>query len=434
VVVSPVFYRLARDGARTVSRELFIDAARVAGLGRVRIVFRHVAPNVATPVIVQIGVVMGMALLTESGLNFLGLGTPPPNPSWGGMISDASSAINQQPWMMVPPGAAIVLTVLAFGALSDHFRSLIPGASSLGSPWRRGTGRSVPVKGVPDPSAGRGEDAALLTVSGLRAESEAAGRPLLDIPGSLRVNAGQVVALVGESGSGKTMTAMAIMGLLPAGVNLVAGSVRYRGEELVGLDDRALSRIRGAQIGYIGQEPMSALDPVRSVAQHVDEILRVHTKLTRTQRPRRIRALLSDVGIPEPARVERAYPHELSGGLAQRVCIAMALAAEPELLIADEPTTALDVTVQAEILQLLTQLCAEHDMAMIIVTHDFGVVADVADETVVLRDGKVVEAAPVIELFQQPRHPYTKALLAANPYGSVPKSRLATAADLLEVN
>ncbi|MDQ1111626.1 peptide/nickel transport system permease protein [Microbacterium testaceum] len=406
LIVSPVFFRLARDGAAATSAELYVDAAKVYGLRSPRIIARHVLPNVRNPLIVQATIVLSLALLTQAGLSYLGLASPPPAPSWGGSVADANTYINQQPWMLVPSGLVLVLTILAFTVVGDAVRDAIPGNA--------GTGRGVMVARTPLPAEATPVDqrGAMLSVLGL---SAAAGATPLLTDVSFELRRGEILALVGESGSGKTMTAMSIIGLLPTGVEATAGRIVLDGDDLLTLPESELRHVRGRRIAYIGQEPMVSLDPAFSVAHQIDESLRLHRNLDRRARRDEVRRLLAQVKIADVERVARSFPHELSGGMAQRVCIAMALAAEPELLIADEPTTALDVTVQADILELLRELCRERTMAMIIVTHDFGVVADVADRAIVMLHGRIIENAAVEELFDHPSHEYTAGLLAANP-------------------
>ncbi|GIH15562.1 ABC transporter ATP-binding protein [Rugosimonospora africana] len=231
---------------------------------------------------------------------------------------------------------------------------------------------------------------------------------------SFGLRRGHVLALVGESGSGKSVTAMATLGLLPPTAR-VTGSIRLAGEELVGADPGRLRQIRGGRIGTIFQEPTSALNPVFTVGDQIAEAIRVHRDYGRSTVRARVRELLDTVGLDAPERIARSYPHQLSGGQLQRAMIAMAISCEPELLIADEPTTALDVTVQAGILDLMRDLRSRLDMAILLITHDMGVVADLADDVVVLRQGEVVERAPVGTLFAAPGHPYTRALLDAVP-------------------
>jgi peptide/nickel transport system ATP-binding protein len=232
---------------------------------------------------------------------------------------------------------------------------------------------------------------------------------------SLAIRAGETLCIVGESGSGKSMAAHAVMGLLPAAVRPVAGSIHLGNRDLLGLSPEAMRGVRGREIGMIFQEPMTSLNPVMRVDRQIDEMFEAHGLLAGRERKARVLALLEEVGLPDPARIARAFPHELSGGQRQRVMIAMALALEPKLLIADEPTTALDVTTQAQILSLIDGLRRAHGTAVMFITHDFGVVADIADHIAVLQEGRCVEQGPAAQVLGQPRHDYTRRLLAAVP-------------------
>jgi peptide/nickel transport system ATP-binding protein len=232
---------------------------------------------------------------------------------------------------------------------------------------------------------------------------------------SLRIGAGETLCVVGESGSGKSLTAHAIMGLLPRGVRPTSGRIRLGTQDLLGLDERAMRDVRGRAAGMIFQEPMTSLNPVMRVADQIAETFEAHGALDRAGRRRRGIELLAEVGLPDPERSAKAFPHELSGGQRQRVMIAMALALEPKLLIADEPTTALDVTTQAQILKLIDGLKRRHGTAVLFITHDFGVVAEIADRVAVLQEGICVEEGPAEMVLGRPEHPYTRRLLAAVP-------------------
>jgi len=230
---------------------------------------------------------------------------------------------------------------------------------------------------------------------------------------SFELQAGEVLAIVGESGSGKSVTAQTITGLTRAPNARITGSVTYRGRELNGLDDDQLRDVRGEQIAMIFQDPMTSLNPVYRVGDQIAEMIRAHRDVSKREAADRAVELLRSVGIPNPERRVRHYPHEFSGGMRQRVMIAMALALEPDVLIADEPTTALDVTVQAQILRLIDQLNRDRDLAVILITHDLGVVAEVADRVVVMYAGQIVENATLDETFYDPQHPYTWGLLGS---------------------
>jgi peptide/nickel transport system ATP-binding protein len=232
---------------------------------------------------------------------------------------------------------------------------------------------------------------------------------------SFELDAGRTLALVGESGCGKSLIASAIIRLLPPAGSIGRGSIQLNGEELTGLDDKALERIRGDRISMIFQEPMSALNPVFPVGNQIAEALRLHRMLSKREAAERAADLIASVGIPDAARRARSYPHEMSGGMRQRVLIAMALACEPDVLIADEPTTALDVTIQAQILDLMHDLQTRMGTAILFISHDFGVVSQMADDVAVMYAGRIVERGSAEEILGSPRHPYTRALLATTP-------------------
>ena len=232
---------------------------------------------------------------------------------------------------------------------------------------------------------------------------------------SFDVDPGEIVALVGESGCGKTLTSLALVDLLPPPVRVVSGDVFFEGRDVRALSDRDKERLRGGGVGLVFQEPASALDPVRTIGSEVAQVLARHRGLSRGAAAVEAERWLSRVALPDPARQRGAFPHQLSGGMRQRALLALALAGGPRLLVADEPTAALDVTVQAQILGLLLALREELSLAVLLVTHDLGVVAEAADRVLVMYAGEIVESAPAPELFSRPRHPYTKALLAARP-------------------
>ncbi|UCE30125.1 MAG: ABC transporter ATP-binding protein [Burkholderiales bacterium] len=267
----------------------------------------------------------------------------------------------------------------------------------------------------------------LLEVTDLTVRLNTARGPAQAVRGvSLRLEPGQTLGLIGESGCGKSITALALMGLLPEGA-VVSGSVRFAGRELVGLPESELCRIRGDRVAMVFQEPMTALNPVHSVGRQVAEPLVLHRGLAWDEARRQAIALLDRVGLPDARRRVDAYPHQLSGGQRQRVGIAMALACGPDLLIADEPTTALDVTIQGQILDLIADLVAERGMALILISHDLGVIAENVDRMLVMYGGSVVESGTTAAVFERMAHPYTRGLFAARPrLGAVRGQRLAT--------
>jgi len=257
---------------------------------------------------------------------------------------------------------------------------------------------------------------ALLSVDDLSVRFRLPGGSFAAVDGvSFSIEAGQTLALVGESGCGKTLTALALLRLLPPGAECSARSISLRGQELTGLPERGMRAVRGKDIGMVFQEPLTALNPVYTVGEQVAEGLRLHEGLTRRAAAARAVELLKDVGLPDPRRAARAYPHQLSGGQRQRAMIAQAIACQPALLIADEPTTALDVSLQAQIIDLLLHLREERNLAILLITHDLGVVAEMGQRVAVMYAGQVVEQADCRTLFARPAHPYTRALLASLP-------------------
>jgi oligopeptide/dipeptide ABC transporter ATP-binding protein len=251
-----------------------------------------------------------------------------------------------------------------------------------------------------------------LTISGLRTRFG----DLTAVDGvDLVVPRGKIVGLVGESGCGKSVTALSVLGLVPPGGEITGGKIWFGGQDLRTLSPREMRRIRGNRVAMIFQDPMTSLNPVYSVGKQVAEVLRLHKGMGRKQAREAAVELFRQVGIPDPEKRYDAYPRQLSGGLRQRVMIAMAMACEPELLIADEPTTALDVTIQAQILGLMEKLCRDHGTAILLITHNMGVVAQLCDQVSVMYAGQIVEQAETFALFAQPRHPYTLGLLRAIP-------------------
>jgi peptide/nickel transport system ATP-binding protein len=240
---------------------------------------------------------------------------------------------------------------------------------------------------------------------------------------SFEVRKGETLGLVGESGSGKSVTAFSIIRLVQEPGRITGGSVTFQGRDLMALPESEMRQVRGAGIGFVFQEPMAALNPVMRVGAHIAEALRVHGLASRSEARARAVELMRAVRITDPERRIDDYPHQLSGGMRQRVMVAIALACKPPMLIADEPTTALDVTVQAQVLELLRDMKREFDLSMLLITHDFGVIAETADRVAVMYRGKIVEQAPVRDIFRNPQHPYTKGLLASIP-GGKPGTRL----------
>ena len=448
IVFVPSFVRLIRGEVIAVREEAYVEAAQSLGAKPGRIIRAHVLPNVASPIIIQVSLALGFALLAEAGLSFLGIGAQPPTPSWGDMLNEAYQFIFTAPLALVFPGLAIMLCVLSFNVVADGLRDAIGRGSTVERPagvrTRLRARRAARADGAdrvtgPDRSAGAGPvppsmDRGVRVGADRAAASGPAGGHLLDVDRlrvefaisggswpvvedlSFHVDPGRTLGLVGESGSGKTVSALAVMGLLPRPVaRVTAGTVYFQGRNLLELGPKELRAVRGDQIAMIFQDPMTCLNPAFTVGNQIAEQVRAHRDVTRSEAKRIAVEMLERVEIPGASRRATDYPHQFSGGMRQRVMIAMALSCSPRLLIADEPTTALDVTTEAQILDLLHTLSVEESMAMIFVTHDLGVIAEVADEVVVMYAGQKVEQATAGRLFVRPRHPYTEALLTSMP-------------------
>ena len=425
LVFAPGFARFIRGQTLAVKEESFVEASTSIGTSPTRIVIVRILPNVMTGLVVGIAIALGSALLAESGLAFLGLGPPPPAASWGAMVQEAyDTSLFTHPWSIVPAGLTIVLTVLAFNTIGDSLRDTISGATTR-SRRQRGVRRqrgitTVDRRAQPTPgdavSHSNGQPA-LLEVRDLCIEFETdAGRVRVVDDVSFDVEAGKIVGLVGESGCGKTVSSLAVLRLLPSPpAQIVGGSIRFDGRDLLDTDFDELRQVRGRDIAMVFQDPLASLDPSFTVGYQLKEAIRLHENLSRAAARDRAARLLESVHIPDPAARLSAYPHQLSGGMRQRVMIAMALSCYPRLLIADEPTTALDVTVQAQIVELLNELRETHDLAVLFVTHDLALISELSDEVTVMYAGQVVERAATADLFARPRHPYTAALLAASP-------------------
>jgi len=423
VLIAPGVFRLIRASVIAVREELYVDAARVSGLGDRRIMRRHILPVVVAPTVIQVSQLLGIAIVIQAGLEFLGLGSTN-QASWGGMLSDAFQNIYSEPRLLLWPGLAIVLTVTAFSLIGNGLRDAL-GVGGAGAHVRRrrdvvGSGPVVVAAGDDDAADVDG----LLAVRDLRVAypSPDGGESVVVESVSLSVRKGQILGLVGESGSGKSQTAFSVLGLLPPQARTSAAQLTFDGEDLRGLSPAAMNRLRGRRIGYIPQEPMSNLDPSFRIGSQLTEPIRHHLALSKAEARSRALALLERVGIPDPRRVFDSYPHQISGGMAQRVLIAGAVSCDPDLLIADEPTTALDVTVQAEVLDLIRELQAERGMGVLLVTHNFGVVADLCDTVAVMQAGRIVETATAAQLFAAPQHEYTRMLLASTLEHSPPRS------------
>ncbi len=418
VLLSPAFFRLMFVTVRAVRNELYVDAARVSGLGDFKIIMRHVLGVVRAPIIIQAGIMASIAIAIQAGLQFLGFGDVD-SISWGTLLMDGYTKIWEQPIRLLWPAIGIALLMISLVLFATMLRDEL---ERVGARVRTSTKKSLEEHVKQEETAppfihaepGR-HGVELLNISKLEiGYLQVGGKYKVVVHDSnLSINRGEVVGLVGESGSGKTQTALALLGLLPAGGTILDGSITFDGIELRGLESKAYDKVRGKRISYIPQEPMSNLDPSFTIGSQLVEPIRIVLGLSKDEAKSKALHLLEMVGLPNPEKTFNSYPHEVSGGQAQRVLIAGALSCDPDLIIADEPTTALDVTIQAEILDVLRDMQARTGVAILLVTHNFGVVADLCDRVAVMQYGRIVESGAIIDIFDNPQHPYTRELLGA---------------------
>jgi peptide/nickel transport system permease protein len=422
VLTMPVFARVTRAATLPLAERDFVLAAQMLGARKARVALRDLVPNIAVPVFAYGLLATGILMGVEGALSFFGAGVPEKYTSWGKLIAAGQERTDRSPHLVLVPTVAVILTVLALNTLAERWQQK----------WLFGTARlrrpaALAGAGAAAGSAPAAVSGALATnVPGARHDLVVAGLttvlatpfgPARTLDGiDLVIRPGEVVAVVGESGSGKTMLAKSVIGLLPAPLDPSSvGSITFAGVDLRRLDDQQMGELRGRRIAMVFQDPMTSLDPVQRIGRQLTEPMRLHLGLDKSAARSQAIELLARVGVPDPERRMRSYPHELSGGLRQRVAIAIALSCDPDVLIADEPTSALDVTIQAQLLDLLDELRRERRMAIVLITHDLGVVAARADHVAVMYGGRIVEQAATAELFRAPSHPYTLALLGAVP-------------------
>lgn len=413
VVNIPFFARNIRGITVGIANKEYIDAARLSGMGHLRILLTEVLPNVVPVIVIAMSTTIGWMILETAGLSFLGLGSQPPQADLGSMLGEARSAMITAPHTSIVPGVMILLLVMSINLLGDGIRDALDPRLRSGALTRPRAATQVARTSVPEPPARTG----LLEIDSLETQFHIGRRVYRAVNGvSLELKPGECLGLIGESGSGKSVTALSVMGLVasPPGV-ITGGAVRLEGEDMIGASYERLRHLRGDKVAYIFQDPLSTLHPLYRVGDQLAEAILSHHAVGRTEARRRAVALLQDVRIPNAAARMDAFPHELSGGMRQRVAIAMALANGPDILIADEPTTALDVTVQAQVLALLDDLRRKHGVAILFITHDFGVVAQLCDRVAVMYAGQIVEEGATRAVLDAPAHPYTRRLIACVP-------------------
>lgn len=422
--------RLVRGEFLSVREREFVDSARVIGVSDTSIVLRHILPNCMGVIIVNQTLLMSAAILLETSLSFVGFGIRFPDVSLGQLINQYQEAFTTRPWLFWWPGVMIVLIALSVNFIGDGLRDAfdprqkrIPSKRAMDKGTEARSSANAPGEVVVHEVDVDENAELLLAVDDLTVEFFVDGTWFVATNQvSYSVHRGEVLAIVGESGSGKTQSSLALMGLLPEN-GRAQGTAVLNGEDLIGMPIDRLRQKRGKEVAMIFQEPMTALNPVLTIGFQIVETLRVHYDMGPTEARERALELLHMVEMPDAEKRLDYYPHQLSGGQRQRAMIAQSLACDPGLLIADEPTTALDVTVQAEILLLMRSLRDRINAGIVIITHDMGVVADLADNIIVMRSGNVVERGAVADVLGNPLHPYTQQLLDAVPHLGTSTSR-----------
>lgn len=424
VVNIPFFARNIRGIVLGLSRREFVDAARLSGKSHPQILFGEVLPNVLPVIIITMSTTIGWMILETAGLSFLGLGAQPPQADLGSMLGEGRKILFTAPLVSIIPGLMIFALVMSINLLGDGVRDILDPRLKSGSLTRPVPRTAVVRNEVP--VAPETDADAILDVQGLRTEFQIGSEVYKAVGGvDLRVAKGECLGIVGESGSGKSVSAMSIMGLVPTPPGRIVGGVALlEGEDLFGATDERIRQLRGSAVSHVFQDPLSTLHPLFKVGDQLIEAIRVHKPISHVDAKIRAEELLKMVRIPNAAERLHSYPHEMSGGMRQRVCIAMALANEADVIIADEPTTALDVTVQAQVLSLLDKLRKEHNTGILFITHDFGVVSAICDRVAVMYAGRIVETGTTEEILSAPKHPYTAKLIDCVPVLGEPERRL----------
>ncbi len=410
------FARMSRAITLAERGKLYIDAAKVSGIREVAILFRQILPNLLGPLVIQGAILTGSAIIIESMLSFLGIGLESSVPSWGGLLGTAAAKLAVQPFLAIPPGIAIVLTVLSFNMIGDGVNDALAGDKRKRVKPVKAKKTRLSAEEIAEAAASAPESRPVLEIRDLDIVLNGAKDRVTLVRGvNLSIARGEIVGLLGESGSGKSTLARAVLGLMQPGIGIASGRILLDGVDIAGLGEKDLRGVRGTRLAAVFQDPMASLSPVHTVGKQIVETIRSHSKMSAKAARAEAARLLGRVGVANAETRLRDYPHQFSGGMAQRVAIAIAIASKPEVIIADEATSALDVTTQAQVLDLLLELRDEMGLSILFITHGLGVAAEACDRVVVMYQGEIVEDSEVHELFDAPAHPYTERLLAANP-------------------
>jgi peptide/nickel transport system permease protein len=408
-----IYARVVRSRVLAERKKDYVSAARALGARNRRLLISYVLPSVWQAVLVIALLDVGYLVVVESTLSFLGFGVPPPQPSWGGILGEGRQFMVVSPWLPLLPGAAILVTVLSINLVADGLGDVLDPRRGMGA-FRRQVLRT-PHRAGPE-VVERDDGQTVLSVRDLRVDFPVGGGTIHAVRGvSFDVARGEILGIVGESGSGKSVTALSLIQLLDPPGRVTQGEIVFDGIDLARAPDREVAELRGKRIGMIFQNPASSLNPVLTIGYQMTETITRNRAVGKDAALRIAREALVSVGIGNSDHLLRQYPFQLSGGLNQRVMIAMSIAVKADLLIADEPTTALDVTTQAQILDQLRELNKRLNTSLIFITHDIAVLSEYADRILVMYAGQVCEIGSADEVINDPRHPYTQALIASIP-------------------
>lgn len=407
---APTFARLTHTLSAGVAGRDFVAAARVLGVGRLRLLTRHILPNVAEPLVVNIALGAGSALLVFAGLSFLGIGVQPPQYDWGRLLGENLDRIYTEPIVAIGPGVAVVVAGLAFNLLGEAAASVV----GMRVPTPRLGTPPVPSARADAPDDVTAEP--VLAVQNLQVAFPSRSGWVTPVRGvSFAIAPGEAVGMVGESGSGKSITALAVSRLVAEPGMVTADRLTFAGEDMLEVPERKLRGLLGTSLAFVFQDPMTSFNPTRRIGRQLAEVAVEHQGMNRRAALAQAVGRLRSVRIPAAERRAHQYPHELSGGMRQRAMIGLGLMGTPRLVIADEPTTALDVTVQRQVLRLLAKVRADTTAAILLISHDITVVEQTCERVMVMYAGRIVETLPTTDLRAKAAHPYTRALLAAVP-------------------
>lgn len=420
VVNIPFFARTVRGATLGMVRRDFVDTARMNGRSHAGIIFGEIFPNVLPVIVITMSTTLGWMILETAGLSFLGLGAQPPQSDLGSMLGEGRLLLLINPHLALLPGVVVFLLVMAINLVGDGLRDVLDprlaGGGAVTSP-----GAPTPVSALERDGTDRtnrtdGTDL-VLDVRNLSVEFRVGDRMLRAVDDvSIAIRRGGSLGLVGESGSGKSVTALSLLRLLPGqSARIASGSVGFLGEDLLRVSRSRLRDVRGNRVAYVFQDPLTTLNPVIPVGRQIAESVLLHRDVARSEAWSEAVLWMDRLQIPQAADKARSYPHELSGGMRQRIGIAMAMVNQPDLIIADEPTTALDVTVQSVVLELLRELVRENETALLFISHDLALVSELCADLAVLYAGRIVERGPTAEVLGRPGHPYTRRLMECLP-------------------